>query len=218
MSLRTQEQSKHGDFGRGLSQLFHNIVVTFLDNLQNFLHFLFGGVFSNFLWYFWLSRMSRWFFPSSWGYWLNSWNASWSRSVFWRGNIWREYPSGSGHLARSGDVVNVRNGSFNSKIFNGQRVLLNAMIVNLRSIIPRDSLVRGIWNWSGRSDDERCHSRRRISRGNPYGVNISIVFWEIVTPSGRFNIFNRNLVALRNSILHHVIELSTWLPQGIPHI
>src|ERR1043165_4984176 len=121
MSLRAQEQSKHGDLGRSLSQLFHNIVITLLDNLQNLLHFLFGGVFSNFLWYFWLSRMSHWFFPSSCGYWLNRWNASWSRSVFWRRDLWREHPSGSGHLARSGDVVNVRNGS--CKIFNGQRVL-----------------------------------------------------------------------------------------------
>src|ERR1044072_6477349 len=161
--------------------------------------------------------MSHWFFPSSWGYWFGSWNASWSRNVFWRGNIWREPPSGSGHLTGSGDVVDVRNRSFNCKVFNGQRVLLDAMIVNIRSIIPRDSLVRGIWNWSGRSDNEGCHSRHRISRGNPYGVNISIVFWEVVTPSGYFNIFDRNLVALRNGILHHVIILSTWLPQGIPY-
>src|ERR1051325_514288 len=195
MSLGAQEQGKHRDFGRGLSQLFHNIVVTFLDNLQNFLHFSFGGVLSNFLWYFWLSRMSHWFFPSSWGNWLSNWNASWSRSVFWRRDFWREHPSGSGHLIGSGDVVNVKNGSFNSKIFNGQRVLLDAMIVNIISIIPSDSLVRGIWNLSGRSDNERCHSRHRISRGNPYGVNISIVFREIVTPSGYLNIFNRNLVA-----------------------
>src|ERR1051325_9104082 len=91
MGLGAQEQSKHGDLGRSLSQLFHNIVVTLLDNLQNFLHFLFGGVLSNFFWYFWLSRMSHWSFPSSWGNWLSSWNASWSRGVFWRGNIWREY-------------------------------------------------------------------------------------------------------------------------------
>src|ERR1051325_7980145 len=218
MSLRAQEQSKHGDLGRSLFQLFHNIVVTLLDDLQNFLHFSFGGVFSNFLWYFWRSRMSHWFFPSSWGDWLSSWNASWSRGVFWRRDFCREYPSGSGHLTRSGDVVNVRNGSLNCKILNGQRVLLDAVIVNLSSIIPRDSFVRGVWNWSGRSNDERCHSRHRISRGNPYSVDISIVFWEIVSPSGHFNIFNRNFVALRNSILHHIIELSTWLPQGIPHI
>src|ERR1051325_9004392 len=218
MRLRAQEQSKHGNLGRSLSQLFHNIVVTLLDNLQNFLHFSFGGVFSNFLWYFWLSRMSHWFFPSSWGYWLSSWNASWSRSVFWRRDLWREYPSGSGHLTRSGDIVYVWNGSFNCKVLNGQRVLFDAMIVNFGSIIPRDSFVRGIWNWSGRSNDEGCHPRHRISRGNSYCVNISIVFWEIVTPSGRLNIFNRNFVALRNSILHHVIVLSTWLPQGIPHI
>src|ERR1043165_7567458 len=217
MSLGAQEQSKHGNLGWSLSQLLHNIVVTLLDNLQNFLHFLFGGVLSNFLWYFWLSRMSHWFFPSSWGNWLSSWNASWSRGVFWRGNIWRENPSGSGHLTRSGDVVNVRNGSFNCKVLNGQRVLLDAMIVNFRSIIPRDSFVRGVWNWFGRSNDERCPSRHRISRGNPYGVNISIVFWEIVTPSGRLNIFNRNLVAFRNRVFHHVIILSTWLPQGIPY-
>src|ERR1051325_4320591 len=131
MSLRAQEQSKHGDLGRSLSQLFHNIVVTLLDNLQNFLHFLFGGVFSNFLWYFWLSRMSHWFFPSSLGNGLNSWNASWSHSVFRRRDFWREHPSGSGHLTGSGDVVDVRNGSFNSKVFNGQRVLLDTMIVNI---------------------------------------------------------------------------------------
>src|ERR1044072_6736937 len=162
--------------------------------------------------------MSHWFFPSSWGYWFGSWNASWSRNVFWRGNIWREHPSGSGHLTRSGDVVNVRNGSFNCKVFNSQRVLLDAMIVNFRSIIPRDSFVGGIWNWSGRSNDERYHSRHRISGGNPYRVNISIVFREIITPSGRFNIFNRNLVALRDRVIHHVIILSTWLPQDIPHI
>src|ERR1051325_8458472 len=218
MSLGAQEQSKHGDLGRSLSQLFHNIVVTLLDDLQNFLHFLFRGVFSNFLWYFWLSRMSHWFFPSSWGYWFNSWNANWSHNVFWRGDIWREHPSGSGHLTRSGDVVNVRNGSSNCKVLHGQRVLFDAMILNFRSIIPRDSLVRGIWSWSVRSNDERCHSRHKISRGNPYCVNISMVFWEIVTPSGRFNIFNRNLVALGNSVLHHIIILSTWLPQGIPHI
>src|ERR1043165_5910577 len=98
MSLRAQEQSKHGDLGRSLSQLFHNIVVTFLDNLQNFLHFSFGGVFSNFLWYFWLSRMSHWVFPSILGNGLNGWNVSWSRSVFWRRDLWREYSSGSGHL------------------------------------------------------------------------------------------------------------------------
>src|ERR1044072_5965919 len=196
-----------------LQKLYHNIVVTLLDNLQNFLHFSFGDVLSNFLWYFWLSRMSHWFFPSSWGYWLSSWNASWSCSVFWRRDLWREHPSGSGHIARSGDVVNVRNGS--CKILNGQRVLLDAMIVNIRSIIPRNSLVRGIWNWSWRSDNEGCHSRHRISRGNPYGVNISIVFWEIVTPSGRLNIFNGNLVAFRDSVLHDVIILSTWLPQGV---
>src|ERR1051325_10980500 len=214
MGLGAQEQSKHGNLGRGLSQLFHNIVVTPLDNLQNFLHFSFGGVFSNFLWYFWLSRMSHWFFPISWGNWLSSWNASWSRGVFWRRDIWREHPSGSGHLTRSGDVVNV----WNSKIFNSQRVLLDAMIVNIRSIILRNSFVRGIWNWSWRSNDKRCHSRHGISRGNPYCVNINIVFWEIVTPSGRFNIFNRNLVALGNRVLHHIIILSTWLPQGIPHI
>src|ERR1043165_2372722 len=212
MSLGAQEQSKHGNLGWSLSQLFHNIVVTLLDNLQNFLHFLFGGVFSSFLWHFWLSRMSNWFFPSNLGNGLNSWNASWSRSVFWRRDIWREHSSGSGHLTGSGDVVNVRNGSFNCQIFNGQGVLLDAMIVNLRSIIPRDSFVRGIWNWSGRSDNEGCHSRHRISRGNPYGVNISTVFWEVVTPSGYLNIFNRYLVALRNGVLHHVIILSTWLP------
>src|ERR1051325_7241368 len=217
MSLGAQEQSKHGDLGRSLSQLFHNIVVTLFDNLQNFLHFSFGGVLSNFLWYFWLSRMSHWFLPSSWGNWLSSWNASWSRGVFWRRDIWREYPSVSGHLTLSCDVVNVRNRSFNCKIFNGQRVLLDAMIVNIGSIIPRDSFVRGIWNWSGRSDNEGCHSRHRISRGNPYGVNISIVFWEIVTPSGCLNIFNRNIVAFGNGVLHHVIVLSTWLPQGIPY-
>src|ERR1044072_9360758 len=127
MSLRAQEQSKHGNLGRSLSQLFHNIVVTFLDYLQNFLHFLFGGVFSNFLWYFCLSRMSHWFFPSSLRNGLNSWNASCSRSVFWRRDFWREYSSGSGHLTGSGDVVNVRNGSFNCKIFSGQRVLFDAM-------------------------------------------------------------------------------------------
>src|ERR1051325_11654237 len=98
MSLRAQEQSKHGDFGRSLSQLFHKIVVTLLNDLQNFLHFLFGCVFSNFLWYFCLSRMSHWFFPSSLGNWLNSWNASWSRSFFWRRYLWREHSSGSGHL------------------------------------------------------------------------------------------------------------------------
>src|ERR1043165_5751545 len=218
MSLKAQEQSKHGYLGRSLSQLFHNIVVTLLDNLQNFLHFSFGGVFSNFLWHFWLSRMSHWFFPSSLGNGLNSWNASWGRGVFWRRDFWREYSSGSGHLTRSGDVVNVRDGSFNSKIFNGQRVLLDAMIVNISSIIPRDSLVRGIWNWSWRSDNEGRHSRHKISRGNPHCVNISIVFWEIVTPSGCLNIFNRNFVAFRNRVLHHVIILSTWLPQGIPHI
>src|ERR1051325_4199824 len=86
MSLGAQEQSKHGDLGRSLSQLFHNIIVTFLDDLQNFLHFLFGGVFSNFLWYFWLSRISHWFLGNG----LNGWNASWSRSVFWRRDIWRE--------------------------------------------------------------------------------------------------------------------------------
>src|ERR1051325_3860212 len=217
MSLRAQEQSKHGDLGRSLSQLFHHIVVTLLDDLQNLLHFSFGGIFSNFLRYFWLSRVSHWFFPSSWGNWFNSRNANWSRDVFWRGDIWREHPSGSGHLTGSGDVVNVRNDSFNCKVLNGQRVLLDAMIVNFRSIIPRDSLVRGIWNWSGRSDNEGCHSRHGISRGNPYGVNISIVFWEVVTPSGCFDIFNRNLVAFRNRVLHHVIILSTWLPQGIPH-
>src|ERR1051325_11720760 len=91
------------------------------------------------------------------------------------------------------------------------------MIVNISSIIPRDSCVRGVWNWSERSDDERCHSRHRISRGNPYCVNISIVFWEIVTPSGDLNIFHWNLVTLGNGVLHHIIELSTWLPQGIPH-
>ena len=34
MSLRAQEQSKHGDLGRSLSQLFHNIVITILDDLQ----------------------------------------------------------------------------------------------------------------------------------------------------------------------------------------
>src|ERR1051325_8885685 len=67
MSLRAQEQRKHGDLGQSLSQLFHNIVVTILDYLQNFLHFLFGGVFSNFLWYFCLSRMSHWFFPRASG-------------------------------------------------------------------------------------------------------------------------------------------------------
>src|ERR1051325_7824992 len=216
MSLRAQEQRKHGDLGQSLSQLFHNIVVTLLDYLQNFLHFLFRGVFSNFLWYFCLSRMSYWLFPSSLGNGLNGWNASWSRSVFWRRDFWREYSSGSGHLSRSGDVVNVRNGS--CKILNGQRVLLDAMIVNIRSIIPRDSFVRGIWNWSRRSNDERRHSRRRISRGNPYCVNINIVFWEIVTPSGHLDIFNRNLVAFGNSVLHLVIKLSTLLPQGIPHI
>src|ERR1044072_1570427 len=160
MSLGAQKQSKHGNLGRSLSQLFLNIVVTLLDNLQNFLHFSFGGVFSNFLWYFWLSRMSHWFFPSSLGHGLNGWNASWSRSVLWRRDFWREYSSGSSHLTRSSDVVNVRNGS--CKILNGQRVLLDAMIVDLRSIIPRDSLVRGIWNRSRRSNDERCHSRRRI--------------------------------------------------------
>src|ERR1044072_3091155 len=98
MSLRAQEQSKHGDLGRSLSQLFHNIVVTFLDNLQNFLHLLFGGVFNNFLRHFRLSRMSHWFFPSSLGNWFNSWNASWSRSVFWRRDLWRKYSSGSSHL------------------------------------------------------------------------------------------------------------------------
>src|ERR1051325_9271035 len=163
MSFGAQEQSKHGDLGRSLSQLFHNIVVTLLDNLQNFLHFLFGCVLSNFLWYFWLSRMSHWFFPFSWGNWLSSWNASWSRGVFWRRDIWREHPSGSGHLARSGDVVNARDGSFNCKVLNGQRVLLDAVVVNIGSIIPRDSLVRGIWNWSGRSNDERFHSRHRRS-------------------------------------------------------
>src|ERR1051325_3490931 len=152
MSLGAQEQSKHGDLGRSLSQLFHNIVVTLLDDLQNFLHFLFGGVLSNFLWYFWLSRMSHWFFPTSWGYWLSRWNASWSRGVFRRRDIWREHSSGSGHLTRSGDVVNVRNGSFNCKVFNSQRVLLDAMIVNISSIIPRDRLVRGIWTWSSRGN------------------------------------------------------------------
>src|ERR1051325_8396875 len=98
MGLGAQEQSKHGDLGRSLSQLFHNIVVTRLDNLQNFLHFLFGGVLCNFLWYFWLSRMSYWLFPSSLGNWFNSWNASWSCSVFWRRDLWREHPSSSGHL------------------------------------------------------------------------------------------------------------------------
>src|ERR1043165_9703275 len=177
----------------------------------------FGGVFSNFFWDFCLSRMSYWLFPSSFGNWFNSWNVSWSRSVFWRRDLWREYPSGSGHLTGSGDVVNVRNCSFNCKIFNGQRVFLDAMIVNISSIIPRDSFVRGIGNWSGRSDNEGCHSRHRINRGNPYGVNISIVFWEIVPPPGHFNIFNRNLVARRSRVLHHVIILSTWLPQGIPY-
>src|ERR1043165_4521180 len=91
MSLGAQEQSKHGDLGRSLSQLFHNIVVTLLDNLQNFLHFLFGGVLSNFLWYFCLSRMNYWLFPSSLGNRLNGWNASWSRSVFWRRDFWGEY-------------------------------------------------------------------------------------------------------------------------------
>src|ERR1044072_233914 len=99
MSLGAQEQSKHGDLGRSLSQLFHNVVVTFLDNLQNFLHFLFGGVFSNFLWYFRLSRMSYWFFPSGWGNWLSSWKASWSRSVFWRRGFWGENTSRSCHTS-----------------------------------------------------------------------------------------------------------------------
>src|ERR1043165_4900510 len=98
MSLRAQEQSKHGDLRRSLSQLFHIIVVTLLDNLQNFLHFSFGGDFSNFLWYFCLSRMSYWLFPSSLGNWFGSWNASWSCSVFWRRDFWRENSSGSGHL------------------------------------------------------------------------------------------------------------------------
>src|ERR1043165_3081031 len=73
-SLRAQEQSKHGYLGRSLSQLSHNIVVTFLDNLQNFLYFLLGGIFSNFLWYFWLSKMSHWFFPSSLGHGVNDWH------------------------------------------------------------------------------------------------------------------------------------------------
>src|ERR1044072_4621470 len=99
MSLRAQEQSQHGDLGRSLSQLFHNIVVTLLDNLQNFLHFSFGGIFSNFLWFFCLSRMSYWLFPSSFGNWFYSWNASWSRSVFWWRDLWRKYTSSSGHLA-----------------------------------------------------------------------------------------------------------------------
>src|ERR1051325_6024710 len=72
MSLGAQEQSKHGDLGGSLSQLFHNVVITLLDDLQNFLHFSFGGVFSNFLWYFCLSRMSYWLLPSSFGNWLNS--------------------------------------------------------------------------------------------------------------------------------------------------
>src|ERR1051325_6713250 len=125
MGLGAQEQSKHGDLGRSLSHLFHNIVITFLDNLQNFLHFLFGGVLSNFLRYFWLSRMSHWFFPSSLGNGLNDWNVSWSRSVFWRRDFWREYSSGSSHLTRSGDVSYVWNGSFDGQIFNGQRVLLD---------------------------------------------------------------------------------------------
>src|ERR1044072_1972909 len=159
MSLGAQKQSKRGDLGRSLSRLFHNIVITLLDDLQNFLHFLFGGGFSNFLWYFWLSRVSHWFFPSSWGNWLSSWNASWSRGVFWRRDFWRENPSGSGHLTGSGDVVNVRSRSFNYKIFNGQRILLDAMIVNIGSIIPRDSLVRGIWNWS---EIGRASCRERV--------------------------------------------------------
>src|ERR1043165_2183820 len=98
MSLRAQQQSKHGYLGRSLSQLFHNIVVTLLDYLQNFLHFLLGGIFSNFLWYFCLSRMSYWFFPSRFGNWFDSWNASWSRIVFWRRDLWRKHPSSSGHL------------------------------------------------------------------------------------------------------------------------
>src|ERR1043165_777037 len=89
------------------------------------------------------------------------------------------------------------------------------MIVNFGSIIPQYSFVREIWNWSGRSNNERCHSRRRIGRGDPYCVYISVVFWEIVSPSGCLDIFDRNLIAFKSGILNHEIKLSTWLPQGI---
>src|ERR1051325_9439626 len=92
------------------------------------------------------------------------------------------------------------------------------MIVNFGSIIPSYSFVRGIWNWFGRGNNERCHSRRRIGRGDPYCVHISIFFWVIVSPSGCLDVFDWNLVTFGSGIFNHEIELSAWFAPRYPRL
>src|SRR4051812_47547864 len=126
-----------------MPHLFHNVIITFADGLQELICFFGRCTSSDSL------RFRQWSFTMS----VSIRNASGGRwSDIWR-DLWREHPSTSRYLTSPNNVSHIRFVIFRS--FDRLKFLLNSLYKNLSTIIPRDSLVRGIWYRTRLSDNNR---------------------------------------------------------------
>ena len=76
-----------------------------------------------------------------------------SSNSFWR-DPGRENSPTSRNFTSPNDIVDVRISIFSNFVFDGQQVLLDAMVIDVSPIILRNNLIRGIWYLPRKGDDQ----------------------------------------------------------------
>ena len=139
---------------RGAAPLFYNVVVTFLDYLQNFFYF-FSGSFKDDLGTFsCLGRLNQSLFAPCISSMDNSRsitgsvgrsgskNDRRSSNGLWR-NLRREDSSTSCYFAGPSDVTDIRINISRNFVFDSQLILLDAIVINVSLITPGTALSDG---------------------------------------------------------------------------